>query len=100
MQRLKVINREKEKLDNIKKKLVNTIKENIKQRRVLQDNFRLKISTLNPYSILRRGYAFVENEHGEVLTDINKLRIEEELFITLRNGRVRVKITEIIRKER
>lgn len=96
----KVINREKEKLDNIKKKLVNTIKENIKQRRVLQDNFRLKISTLNPYSILRRGYAFVENEHGEVLTDINKLRIEEELFITLRNGRVRVKITEIIRKER
>jgi len=96
----KVINRERDKLSYTKKKFIKTIKEDLKQRKLLQNYYRLKINTLNPYSILSRGYALIENEHGEVQTKIDTLQIEEELFITLRNGRVRVKITEIIRKER
>ncbi len=96
----KVINRERDKLSYTKKKFIKTIKEDLKQRKLLQNYYRLKIITLNPYSILSRGYALIENEHGEVQTKIDTLQIEEELFITLRNGRVRVKITEIIRKER
>jgi exodeoxyribonuclease VII large subunit len=95
----KIINREKERLEYIKKRLTNSIKEDMKQRKSVQNNLRVKITALNPYTMLNRGYAYVENKQGEVQKTIDNLQIDEELFITFQNGKIRVKISEIIGKE-
>jgi len=96
----KIIDREKERIIYLKKKFIKALKEDLKQRNILQENFRIKLDTLNPYTMLSRGYALVENQQGEVQTEIDNLLVDEELHITLRNGRIRVKITEIFPKER
>lgn len=96
----KVIAQEKERLKHFKKTLLLAIKEDMKNRKQAQQNIEIKLDTLNPYSILNRGYAFVENANGELQTDIDKLMLSEELTISFRNGKVKVKVTEILSKER
>ncbi|NBG88784.1 exodeoxyribonuclease VII large subunit [Isachenkonia alkalipeptolytica] len=95
----KIIHREKEKLLYAKRRFIKTIKEDMKARKVTQQNFQVKIDSLNPYTALNRGYAFVESKNGEIQTKMDRLRIDEELFITFRDGKVKVKITEIVGKE-
>jgi exodeoxyribonuclease VII large subunit len=54
-----------------------------------------KLLTLDPAAVLRRGYAVVRQESGQVVTQTSPLQIDEILTIQLAQGAVKAKVVEI-----
>ncbi|NMA62869.1 MAG: exodeoxyribonuclease VII large subunit [Syntrophomonadaceae bacterium] len=51
------------------------------------------LDALGPHQVLRRGYALVRKlEAGDLVNDVEKVRIEEELEIILKRGTMRVRV--------
>jgi exodeoxyribonuclease VII large subunit len=64
--------------------------------RLLADRLRARqqlLDSLNPRSILQRGYAIARTRDGHVLTDAARAGIGEALEITLARGTVETKVT-------
>lgn len=95
----KIIHREKDKLEYIKRGLLKVLREDIRKRKNTQHNLQVRINSLNPYRPLNRGYAFVEDTKQKVLTNSKDLYLGEELIIIFRDGQIKVKVTEIQGKE-
>ena len=95
----RIIHREKEKLTYAKKRFLKAVKEDMKACKTAQHNMHIQLNSLNPYTPLHRGYALVQNINHEVQTNSDHLKLDEELLITFRNGKVKVKITEILGQE-
>lgn len=57
---------------------------------------REKLATLDPESVLKRGYAVVRSTDGTIVRSTTNLNVEQELQIKLGEGEVKVKITEIL----
>ncbi|MGQ4647140.1 exodeoxyribonuclease VII large subunit [Lyngbya aestuarii] len=55
-----------------------------------------KLATLDPNSVLKRGYAVVRQAEGTIARSAEQLQLGETLEITLSEGQIKVKITEII----
>jgi len=62
-----------------------------------QQLLRLKNSLehLNPQAVLTRGYAFVQNNVGEIVTSTTQLNINDEVKLTLGVGVAEAKISKI-----
>ncbi|HRH40011.1 MAG TPA: exodeoxyribonuclease VII large subunit [Pyrinomonadaceae bacterium] len=52
------------------------------------------LDALSPLSVLKRGYSITENEKGEILHDIEQIKIDENVQIRLANGKLKAKILE------
>lgn len=57
---------------------------------------RQKLATLDPESVLKRGYAVVRTENGAIARSVANLVPGEELQIQLGEGQVKVKVKEIL----
>ena len=55
-----------------------------------------KLATLDPYNVLKRGYAVVRSADGKIARQAADLVPGEELQIQLEEGQVKVMITEIM----
>ena len=67
------------------------------------DNYKTKLSglvkellALNPKSVLNRGYAIIEDSSKNTITDVNNIKVEDEINITMSNGKLITKVKEII----
>lgn len=52
------------------------------------------LDALSPLSVLKRGYSITENVKGEILHDIDQVKIDENVQIRLANGKLKAKILE------
>lgn len=57
--------------------------------------WRQKLIALDPKAVLSRGYGVVTAKNGQMIDQVSKLREEQELWIQLSQGRVKVKVMEI-----
>ena len=57
-----------------------------------------KLATLDPKAVLKRGYAVVRQENGNIARSAANLKVGEELAIELSEGKVKVKIIDILDK--
>jgi exodeoxyribonuclease VII large subunit len=62
------------------------------QRQLQTKNMRLvnvqnSLAQLNPHNVLARGYAMVENAHGEIVSNSQQLNVGETVKITLHIGK-------------
>ena len=48
--------------------------------------------SLSPTAVLDRGYAYVTNEEGHIISSINEVRVGEVVQTTLRDGKITVSI--------
>ncbi|MUL36540.1 exodeoxyribonuclease VII large subunit [Gloeocapsopsis dulcis] len=55
-----------------------------------------KLATLDPRSVLKRGYAVVRQEQGAIARNADGLAIGQKLLIQLSKGQVKVEVREII----
>lgn len=63
------------------------------ERRV--ENYSGKLTSLNPFSVLERGYAIVSKEKsGEIVQDSRTLELEEKLVLRLAKGRAFCSVEE------
>ena len=57
---------------------------------------REKLATLDPESVLKRGYAVVRSNDGTIARSTSNLDLGQELQVQLGEGEVKVKVTEIV----
>jgi len=57
-----------------------------------------KLAALDPQAVLKRGYAVVR-QNNDIVRSSKTLRLEQDLTIQLSEGRVNVKVTEILDDE-
>ena len=53
-----------------------------------------KLDVLNPMNTLKRGYAIVKSDN-KVISDINKIKKEDIINISVKNGKINAKVTEV-----
>jgi exodeoxyribonuclease VII large subunit len=53
------------------------------------------LAGLNPESILKRGYALVSNNAGEIVTNTNHLATEDNINVQFAKGKLTAKVTKI-----
>lgn len=58
----------------------------------LEQNLRL-LSSLDPSSVLRRGYAMVTDVRGSVVTTVGRLKVHDALSVTFADGVVTTQVT-------
>ncbi len=59
------------------------------------EKFSLILEENNPKNVLAKGYSIMQTPRGEVIGSISALEVGGEYEISLRDGRVKVKATEI-----
>lgn len=47
-----------------------------------------RLTSLNPYGVLKKGYSLIYNKDEEVVTSINDLKLGEEIKVDLNDGRL------------
>lgn len=57
--------------------------------------WRQKLTALDPKAVLARGYGVVTATNGQMIDQVSKLREEQELWVQLSQGRIKVKVMEI-----
>lgn len=67
------------------------------QRRKLE-HYGTSLQQLNPHQVLARGYAIVQNENGQAVTNPSQLTVGEHLNLTLHQGQATVLVAEPQRK--
>lgn len=86
-------------LDQIFKTMYNLIDKHIKDKRAKLDNLYDSINYLNPTSSLERGYGIPLDQYGNLITDINKLKLDDPVKVILKNGMIEAKVVNISKGE-
>ncbi|MBV9387348.1 MAG: exodeoxyribonuclease VII large subunit [Chroococcidiopsidaceae cyanobacterium CP_BM_ER_R8_30] len=60
------------------------------------DLLRQKLAALDPQAVLKRGYAVVRQENGAIARSASELEPGQEMSVQMEQGRVKVKVTEIL----
>ena len=56
-------------------------------------HFTIHLQSLNPYQVLKRGYAIVNNEKGGMVDTIRKINPGQGILVRLRDGRLHADVT-------
>jgi len=82
-------------LTQLKQRLIRNVQIELTQAtercRTLGDHLR----TLDPETVIQRGYALVRNTSGEVVVDAAKVKPDQELQVQLARGHLTVRVTEV-----
>lgn len=65
----------------------------LREKRHLLALYLEKMKGLSPLDKLNQGFAFVTDEAGKAVTDINKIRLQDTLLIQLKNGELKAEVT-------
>lgn len=53
------------------------------------------LAQLNPRNVLARGYAMVQNQHGEIITRSEQLTLQQEITVALQHGEVSAQVVKL-----
>lgn len=94
------VRQKRNQLIDLESKLENLIEQKIKKRRHSLELYIEKLEGLSPLKKLNKGYSLVVNSNNEVVNKVHKVRIEEEITISVTDGDVIAKVVDIVEKER
>lgn len=90
------VQRELQNLTWLQQRLLQTISQRMQQSLQHCQLLRQKLITLDPTSVLKRGYALVRQEQGGVVRSSNQLTVGQELFVQLAQGQAKVSVLEVL----
>ncbi|MDY6801634.1 MAG: exodeoxyribonuclease VII large subunit [Bacteroidota bacterium] len=79
----------KENIIFYKKTLITGYKHTLKNNNSLLNNFKNKVTLLDPTNILKRGYSITFNENQKIITNIQQISINDEVITKLFDGEFR-----------
>ncbi len=82
------------KLDNLSKRAQLSINDNFNLKSDSVKKLGAKLETLNPVSVLNRGYAIAQKDRKNI-NSVKELKIDDEIKLTLKDGTVKTKVVEI-----
>ncbi|QAA32069.1 exodeoxyribonuclease VII large subunit [Clostridium manihotivorum] len=86
-----IINRYRD-IDSIKDKLTNIMMKKIENNRSNLININNMLTLLNPINVLNKGYAIIEDNNGNVIQNIDKLKALDEVNVKMKDGSADFKI--------
>ncbi|BAZ86901.1 exodeoxyribonuclease VII large subunit [Dolichospermum compactum] len=89
------VEQEKDKLSWQQRQLLQVTTGKLQQANQLLEMLRQKLASIDPKSVLQRGYAVVITENGVIPRSVSELTIGENLVIQLAQGQVTVKVIEV-----
>lgn len=81
-------------VDNLIKKLENYMTLEVKNKKINLVKQVTALETLSPLKTLIRGYAIVENEEGKMIKSAKQLKLDDEIKITLNDGKIKAKVIQ------
>ncbi len=87
---LDIIQKHRLTIDSCMKQSYNTICINLEKYKSKFMQATAKLDVLSPLKTLSRGYSIVQNKNGNVITKIKEVSKNDELFLTLTDGKVNV----------
>jgi exodeoxyribonuclease VII large subunit len=75
-------------LDHSSELLVRAMRERLGRSQERWHNLLRRLESLNPASVLRRGFSVVESEAGQIVRSAEQVRLGERMKITLHRGRL------------
>lgn len=82
------------KLDNLSKRAQLSINDTYNLKSDSVKKLGAKLETLNPVSVLNRGYAIAQKDRKNI-NSVKELKIDDEIKLTLKDGTVKTKVVEI-----
>ncbi len=86
---------QKKEVKELSMKLDNAIKNVINESRLKVKYLSGKLLVLDPVKKLESGFSYVTNETGENITSVKKIRKDDNISITVTDGVIKAKVTEI-----
>lgn len=81
------------KLDSLSKRLINSSERMITIKSESVKKLGAKLESLNPVSVLQRGYSLAE-KNGKVINSVKEIKTDDIIDLTLKDGTVKTKVVE------
>lgn len=86
----------KMKINLLSDKLDDNIQRILKEKNHILGIACAKLQAISPLNTLGRGYAMVQNEQGEVVVSVDKIKTDETIDISFVDGRIHATVNDII----
>ena len=85
--------------DDLSARADRAMQSTISDKRVRLESISMKLEGLDPNSVLSRGYSFIKDGTGRVLTSVSELSMGSDITIQMRDGSAVAEIKEMKRDE-
>ncbi|MEM9138036.1 MAG: exodeoxyribonuclease VII large subunit, partial [Cyanobacteria bacterium P01_F01_bin.42] len=88
------LNQEVNHLQTLRQTLIQLTQQRLEAQLQHQTLLHEKLEALDPHSILKRGYAFAQNQEGKAVCSQSQVKIGDRLNLTLASGKLTVQVVE------
>jgi exodeoxyribonuclease VII large subunit len=80
------LNNKQRDLSQLRKRMVNAIKQNLKQNKAASLNLEQQLRNLGPEQTLNRGYSIIQDTSGQIINNADQLSTDQELRAKFSQG--------------
>ena len=89
------IQRQKEQIHQYIQRINQSMKNAMIQYRLEVDKLKLNFDHLNPHAVLSRGYSIITNVDGQIVNNVNQLKLDDKIRIQLNHGQADANISDL-----
>jgi len=92
------IQRQKEQIHQYIQRINQSMKNVMIQYRLKIDKLKLNLDHLSPHAVLSRGYSIITNVDGQIVNNVNQLKLDDKIRIQLNHGQADANISDLKNK--
>ena len=89
------IQRQKEQIHQYIQRINQSMKNAMIQYRLEVDKLKLNLDHLSPHAVLSRGYSIITNVDGQIVNNVNQLKLDDKIRIQLNHGQADANISDL-----
>lgn len=89
------IQRQKEQIHQSIQRINQSMKNAIIQYHLKIDKLKLNLDHLSPHAVLSRGYSIITNVDGQIVNNVNQLKLDDKIRIQLNHGQADANISDL-----
>ncbi|MFM8491906.1 MAG: exodeoxyribonuclease VII large subunit [Candidatus Methylopumilus sp.] len=89
------IQRQKEQIHQYIQRINQSMKNVMIQYRLKIDKLKLSLDHLSPHAVLSRGYSIITNVDGQIVNNVNQLKLDDKIRIQLNHGQADANISDL-----
>ena len=89
------IQRQKEQIHQYIQRINQSMKNAMIQYRLNIDKLKLNLDHLSPHAVLSRGYSIITNVDGQIVNNVNQLKLDDKIRIQLNHGQADATISDL-----
>ena len=89
------IQRQKEQIHQYIQRINQSMKNAMIQYRLEVDKLKLNLDHLSPHAVLSRGYSIITNVDGQIVNNVNQLKLDDKILIQLNHGQADANISDL-----